>query len=363
VAQQPDKKPPPDKKPQPPPEAVRPVNEIGGRKLEQWIADISSKDRSKGENALRTVLMFGPEKAYRAVPAIVAELKKHSPFQPIDTSIRVNAAITLGTILGQAEVVDPRVVDEAVAVLKGLLSDQQALVKYRVAEALGRIGPRAKAAVPYLIGATADRDTWEVRHAAVLALGTVAQVEKGKPDPLVTRALCDALRDDSFLVRLGAAQALLWLGPPATASRDDAVAALRTAAKDPEQTVQITAHLALLRLKGGDDETHLKAIGKFLENADPLLRMQGAEALGTVGPEAKSQVPRLIAALKDRDARVVSWSVWALTEMGPAAREAVPQLKQLAGDMGRPENLRKLAAEAVQTLAGKDKGKAKEKGS
>src|SRR4051794_7569080 len=70
--------------------------EIGGKTLEQWIKDIPSKDRSKGENAIRTVLYFPADRAYAAVPVLLAELKKNTFDAPIDTSIRVNIPIALG---------------------------------------------------------------------------------------------------------------------------------------------------------------------------------------------------------------------------------------------------------------------------
>ncbi len=333
-----------------------PVNEIGGRKLEQWLADVPSKDPSKAENALRTVLLFGPERAYAAAPVILKELKKHGPGAHLDTSVRAQAVLTLGMILGAAQKPDPKVDAEAVRVLDRLLNDSQSVVKYRAAEALGRLGPQARAALPRLLRAAADTDTYEVRGAAVAALGTVGVADKGAADVEVVAALCKALRDDASQVRLAAARSLLWLGAPADAdSKKEAVAALGAAAKDVEPTLRMTAHMALLRIKGPGNETHVAAIGKFLEDEDPVLRMQAAEALGTVGAEAKSQLPRLIKALDDREGRVVNWSIWALGRMGEAAVRALPRLREFAGDKRRSERLRQLAAEAVEVIQGKKK--------
>src|SRR5438128_194256 len=65
-------------------------NLVAGRTLEYWISEISSRDQSKSQNAIRAVMLFGPERAYQAVPVILDRLKKHSPAtrQPVDLSVR-----------------------------------------------------------------------------------------------------------------------------------------------------------------------------------------------------------------------------------------------------------------------------------
>src|SRR5262249_49160612 len=84
------------------------ITEIGGKSIAQWIEEIPSKDRSKGENVIRTVLLFHPDVAYPAVPVLIKELKKHNPNGPtVDISIRVNAVIALGVILGEGGANDP----------------------------------------------------------------------------------------------------------------------------------------------------------------------------------------------------------------------------------------------------------------
>src|SRR5205807_963510 len=104
---------------------------------------IPSKDRSKGENAIRTVLVFGADRAYDAVPALIKELKRHRSFVQVDVSIRVNATMSLGAILGSTTKADTAVVKDAVSVLNQMLGDSQFIVKYRAAEALGKIGAAA----------------------------------------------------------------------------------------------------------------------------------------------------------------------------------------------------------------------------
>src|SRR4051812_12271857 len=59
-----------DKKPEWP-------KEIGGKTAEEWIKAIAQPDRSKSVQAMKTILLFGPEKSLPAVPVILSELKKH----------------------------------------------------------------------------------------------------------------------------------------------------------------------------------------------------------------------------------------------------------------------------------------------
>src|SRR5580698_9173631 len=83
--------------------ADAPPQEIAGKSVEQWIKEIHSKDRSKGETAIQSILMFGPERAYEALPVLIAELKRHTSFVTVDVSIRVNATMAVGVILSAAK--------------------------------------------------------------------------------------------------------------------------------------------------------------------------------------------------------------------------------------------------------------------
>src|SRR4051812_4751262 len=77
-------------------ESMAPITEIGGKGLEAWIKEIDSTDPGRRELAMRTVLQFGPQQAYQAVPTIIARLKKHTPARPIDLGTRVSGSIALG---------------------------------------------------------------------------------------------------------------------------------------------------------------------------------------------------------------------------------------------------------------------------
>jgi HEAT repeat protein len=100
---------------------------------------------------------------------------------------------------------NPRQVDYSVpALIKTLKEDKDPNMRYWAAESLGKFGPEAQSAVPELI---------------------------------------EALKDETKMVRMGAATALGEIGST------DASAALREATKDPEKEVRDAAAFALKQIQ------------------------------------------------------------------------------------------------------------------
>ncbi len=318
----------PAKAPEQPPKLTEDVSrdyKIGGKTFDDWLHDMDSKDPSVRENAIRTIILYGP-RAKDAVPTFIKELKK--PY--LDISCKVNAAIALGLLPIKGEHVD-----EAVTMLKRLLNDEQAIVRMHAALALGQMGNEAKAAIPTLLSKMHDRSTWEIRKACALALGKVAVPKEAKkpPDTLVIRGLKAALLDTCQQVRIEAAQSLVLLGPPGSAEdKSSVIARLRQAADKPgeDKTVRIWCHVGVMRMTGKVEGKHLAFIRKMLD--DPILgvRCQAARALGVMGPSAKEAVPDLVAALNDRDVIMIAWAATALGQIGKPANAAVPALEKVA---------------------------------
>jgi len=84
-------------------------------------------------------------------------------------------------------------------------------------------------------------------------------------------------------------------------------------------------------------ETAARALGRIgapavpelrraLADVDPGVRIQAAEVLARIGPEAESAVPDLIVALEDESEQVRKAAARALGQIGPAAAPAVPAL-------------------------------------
>jgi hypothetical protein len=63
-----------------------------------------------------------------------------------------------------------------------------------------------------------------------------------------------------------------------------------------------------------------------LKSPDVNIRREAAKALGEIGPGAKDAVPELIEALRDEDMDLIT--VCALGNVGPAARAAAPVIIQ-----------------------------------
>jgi HEAT repeat protein len=192
-----------------------------------------------------------------------------------------------------------------VRVLTQQLGDRDPSVRRKAASALVDLGPEARAAVPALTKALSDKDTY-VRRFAAQALGKI-----GAPARSAVPALTKALKDEKKEVAEAAAEAL---------GQIRSVQGLADTVKD----------------KGADVSVRRKAI----------------EALADLGPQAKSAVPVLINALKDREVRVQAAE--ALGAIGPDAKEAIPALKtasELKG--GRNRDIRQAATKALKQIQSK----------
>src|SRR5262249_51329786 len=121
---------------------------------------------------------------------------------------------------------------------------------------------------------------------------------------------------------------------------------------DRNLVVKIWARMALMRMEQVS-ENHLKAIGGFLRNSDPEVRIHAARALATIGPDAKSQVPYLMSQLDDKDLQVLYWVIVALAQMGDAALPAVPTLSELKNH--KDVVIKRAAEEAIEKIKAKKK--------
>lgn len=143
-----------------------------------------------------------------------------------------------------------------------LLQDSDPWVRLHAAWALTQLGSEVPV-LPVYIAALQDPDL-EVREAAAKVLGRENALSQkllgAEATPATAVELVKVLSDRSDLVRLGAIDALLVLGP-------DAVPALSAALQHPE----------------------------------PLARLSAAETLGRIGKPAIPAIPALVALLADRD--------------------------------------------------------------
>jgi HEAT repeat protein len=299
----------PDKSGQPP-------SEIGGKKLEQWITEISDKDPSIRQTAIRTVVQFGPP-AKKAVPAIVARLARET-----DGGVKADAAAALSLLP-----LDKEELSKEVEGLRGLLSDSQRNVRLQAIITLSHLGTDAKAALPSLAICAADLESWEVRKACCYCLGRIGADPMNGPDSRAMIALTSRLTapDPCVQVRLEAIMALSNLGPsPRPAEVTDEKAALKARMdNDHDKVVALWARVLLMFLdKNLITEKGLATVAKHLEDPDPRVRAQAARAIGTLNARAKERMGDLISALKDRDPEVTVSVIQAIGMFGDSAGNA-----------------------------------------
>jgi HEAT repeat protein len=339
--------------------------EVQGKKLEQWIKLIPSKDRSMTKMAIEAILVYDPEARLAAVPAMVAELLKHKATRHIDTSVRATIPQPLALILCTAKGTDQQSINSAVSAFKYLLAnDKQEIVQLRVVQAVADMGPMAKDIVPELAKAVMDPNSedWELREHAALALGVVAFDDKAAPQALVVKALFSRLKESSepaFKVRLAAIQSLnsLRVGLDPNYKKPLADAMKKVITDDPNPLCKLRADLTIYTLL--DNATEKKArrnsIGNFLESHDHLVRLEAAQMLGYLGEDAKDQVPRLLKCLKDKDPAVVALSVVALAKIKD--KKALDDLQVTFQDANMPEFVRATAKDAIDIIMGNKSAK------
>jgi len=339
------------------PDKITADTEINGKTLAQWIKLIPGKDRSMTKAAIEAILLYGPELAQKAVPVMIAELKKHNPpTARLDLDVRTTIPQPMALILSSLKEPDQHDVKEAVALMKKMLKDPQVIVKHRVAQAVAQMGPLAKETIPELVHLVKDREseTWQLRNDAVLALGTVAYEEKAAPQQQVVAALYAGLEDSAVQTRLSAIQALNYL----RVGLDAALKPLllkemqNVINKDHEPLCKLRAHLTIYAVleNPADKAKRRELISKFLNDKEHLVRMETVQAFGLIGAEAKDQVPRLLSLLTDKDLNMVALSMVALAQIKD--KKALEQLQFIAANTNMPEVIRATAQDAIAIISG-----------
>jgi hypothetical protein len=173
--------------------------------------------------------------------------------------------------------------------IQGLLKDEEWVVRWRAAEALGRFRPETTEGELVLIQALGD-ETKEVREAAARALGEIGPAAKE-----AIPALIQTLGDEYWEVREAAAKALGGTGPMA---KESVAGLIRQAMKDEKQERRQGATWALGAI--GPREGVIPALIQILEHDESgEVRAAAAEALGDIGPEAVEAIPALIQVLEE----------------------------------------------------------------
>ena len=162
--------------------------------------------------------------------------------------------------------------------------------------------------------------------------------------------LAGFLPDSDSDVRGAAALALSEIGPPAAPAAPQVARLL----KDPDPQVRGYAALAL-REMGRRAAPAIPDLCAALQDPAPSVRMTAASALGSMGTTADSAVPDLIAELEASngseisgdDVQVMRNICYALADIGPGARSAIPALEKV-----QHLRVKYIAQEAVNKIEG-----------
>ncbi len=302
-------------------------------------------------------------KAHKAVPALRATLTDQRP------QVRFSAAVALAHIEPSAT--------ESIPVLIEALNhlDDEELEVGEVPKALARLGPRARAALPAVIGLVKKGSDDTGLFEALLRI-----------DPEGTECvpvLIEALKSEDDRVVDAAANCLGLLGPQAK----DAVPALAVALSRDfsgevggEFNPQVSVARALRRI-GPESRTAVPALIAALkprrvagleargidirrEERDCQTAAAAAEVLGSLGPESRAAIPALIEVVRTLEEDNPAGSSrsrrrTAIRRMGrirPEAKAAVPVLRDLLENAAGPSDSEVEAVIALYQLApdGKD---------
>jgi HEAT repeat protein len=283
-----------------------------GETLAEFERALRHPDREKRIEALNSRFFYG-SKCAELAPALAAFLDDPDP------EVRADAAGLLQAIGPSAR--------PALDALRRALDDESILVRMSAADAVWEINRDAEAVVPVFVGAMTNENAYW----AGSSLGEIAI-----HDPLAVARLTAILsaNDSPEGVKVSAARAL----DRTDLSRDDVVTALRGALADPSVSVRTAAAESLWRQGIAAREllpVFIESAGQIRERApiDATEIMpwhhgarEVAALLAELGPEADASVPILVNILTDDDAETRIAAADALSAIGPEARSAIDPL-------------------------------------
>jgi len=254
--------------------------------------------------------------------------------------LRDAAAVALGQLGGS--VVAPL----AAAVLLPLLSNDDADLRGRAADALGRIGRSEPGVIDALRPLLSDEDS-SVQWRAAHALGRIEWTEPGTIDVLL-----DLLSKLEVMYRRGLildAEALATIGRAEPGFID----ALLPLLSDEDADVRRRAAYAL-RAFGRAEPGVIDALLPLLSDEDLYVRWRAVEALATIGRAEPGVIDALLPLLSDEDSSVRGHAAEALGTIGRAEPRVIDALLPLLSH--EDSYVRRLAADALGTIGRAEPG-------
>jgi hypothetical protein len=325
------------------------VAEVAGKGFYEWAKEIHHKDPAKREVAIKTVLLFGPDKAYSVLPDILSTLELHYK-STVDLSVRVNGVLALGTIFKHKPDADPKYFKRAATLFKVFLKDEQVILRIRTAQALQYLKGDAQFARTEILRMVKDPTTWEARQVAIQTLVILEYDPQNPPKQDVISKLSEVifppppqLPEPAAIVRHAAVHAFGLLGVNMRDS-DKAILISRlntVAFKDADETVKMQAHMSIMTLLNKRTKENIVPIADHLNpKHTSIVRLQALDLLGQIGPPAKPYaVSTVLSMLRDPDVNMGLNALVCLIHM--EATETAPELIRIKMDKGTDETLRR----------------------
>jgi HEAT repeat protein len=322
-------------------------------------------EQSTAFSALMALWEMGSDAA-PAVDAVAKSLAKKPPrkgnaAQPeipskedlaLEAANRSRDRCTAIDVLG---VMGASVANKSVLFLIAAISDDDKRVRWTTADALGKLGDAAKAAVPALMQLLKDPDK-NVRLAAARAIARIAPASAeaqatvmpwledndagsriaacsllAHSDALSEKtvpALIELLENRSEVIRENAIGTLFEMGPRAKAAAD----ALRQKLDDADGVMRVYAAAALAAMND-QREPSIAKIRQAMQRKDSFAPT-AAKALWRLQGNGEEVVPVLVEMLGDKRFEIRGAAAIVLGEMGPTAKAAVPALAKLVRTAG-----------------------------
>ena len=376
--------PPPGKDPEP--KEPKWADSINGRPLSDYVRDAGDPDPAIREIALRTIPQFGPPARKEAAKIIIARMDFVKELDPGVRAAAFEAAgalITMGKDGRGREIGFDSDADTKEAIRLLFNAADQGLrggpTRLHAIQTLAQFGPKAEAAIPYLVGGNVSGDpAYQTRAALATALGMIAFDEATGPSVRALNCLVHTLiGDNSAAVRMAAYQSLVQLGPPweppmpGAAPAGPAVAGAKppprlnkkltaeyvvtlkrrlVAAAKPippakesptglverDKQVEIYTRLALMRLEPEEiNDENLGRIAKYINDGETGVRLQALNAINMMGEAGARRIDDVVKALGVDDLIVTAAAINTLGSMGAAGKPAVEFLDRLEKELAK----------------------------
>jgi hypothetical protein len=325
-----------------------------GKSVEWWIGELV--DGRTLEIARRAIVASGPTGAGAIVralahpsPLVRREAASLLPGYPLSPALAADvsralerfdggddrpSAAALLRALGSASPLE----HPSVEVLARFVEHSDPQIRLQAIALAGKRGSAAASLAPAVAESLSSGD-------ASIAQAAASALERMGPPPSAAPALSEAARGRDPGTRVVALRSLARLAPV----EPSVLAVLLAARSDPEASVFQAAYDALAVVaKTSAPPTSVEAregIAWALGEPEPMHRLFGLRALGTLGSAAAPHVAEIARLVDDADPSTVEAATRTLQALGEAARPALPALVRLG--VRSPE----VAAPVLRSLA------------